>query len=142
MIRFNSLRAAPGAPIDPVIMDFEDYDGARAWFAVIPVHAPRGVALDEEQPVKVRDIPRVATSTRGIKLKQRVTVALLKRGAHAILVLRGQDVEEVLALASLVDADAAIRLHELVRDIEGGNVAEVRLTTTAALGAAIFGVGQ
>lgn len=139
MVRFKALQGAPGAPIDPVIMDFEDYDGARSWFAVIPVRAPRGVVLDEEQPIMVRDVPRVATSTRGIKLKQRTTVALLKRGAHAILLLRGQDVETVLALASLVDADAAIRLHELVRDIEGGNVAEVRLTTTAALGAAIFG---
>lgn len=139
MIRFQSLRAAPGAPIDPVIMDFEDYDNSRCWFAIVPVRAPRGVVLDEERPIMVRDIPRVATSTRGIKLKQRVTVALLKRGAHAILLLRGQDVETVLALASLVDADAAIRLHELVRDIEGGNVAEVRLTTTAAIGAAIFG---
>lgn len=141
MIRFSSLRAAPGAPIDPVIMDYEEY-GARSWFAVIPVRQPARVKLDEEQPVMVRDVPRVATSMRAIKLRPTVTVALLKRGAHAIMVLRGQDVEEVLALASLVDADAAIRLHELVRDIEGGNAAEVRLTTTAALGAAIFGGGR
>lgn len=140
--RWKGIRPNRGAPVAPCIFDFEG-NGAHMWFAVCPVTVPPHTAaqLNDEKPVMVRDVPRVATTTRAVRLKASCTVALLRQGATPILVLRGEDADEILALVSLVDGDAAEKMASMLAGIEGGEVVEVKLTTQAAVGAAIFGGG-
>lgn len=141
--RWKGIRPNRGAPVAPCIFDFEG-NGSRMWFAVCPVTVAPHIAamLDDEKPVMVREVPRVATTTHAVRLKANCTVALLRQGATPILVLRGEDADEILALVSLVDSDAAEKMATMLDGIEGGNAVEVKLTTQAAVGAAIFGGGR
>jgi len=139
--RFHTIKPDRHAPKPPAICDVEDQRTAqRAWFAMLPVRVPAAVAarMSDTIPLIVRDVPRVATTSAGCRLRVSCLVTLLRVDATPCLILKGQDAEELIAVVSLVDADAAIRMAELLRDIEGEAV-ELRLTDRATLAAVIFG---
>ena len=115
--------------------------GVRAWVLFLPVDcapATRDV-LDEDRPIVVTHLPRVALA--GDKMVVPRTVAcLLRVKGTATLILRERDPEVMLALAALIDPDRAVAMYGEYEQRDSFITIEDRpKLTTGQLAACIFG---
>lgn len=122
------------------ILEAERY-GVRAWVLFLPVSCPQGVAdeLDEERPLVVTHLPRVALEGSRMVTPQTVACMLRVKGTPT-LILRDSDPDVLLALAALLDADRAVALYGEYEQRDTFITIEDRpKLTTGQLAACIFG---
>ena len=118
-----------------------DMFGERRWVALLPVAVPRDVAelLDEERPLRVVDLPRIANGL-GVAVRPRTGAALLRAHGCPLLALHDTDPEALLALVALLDGDRAVELLAIYEQQDSFiEVREVVMPPRAMIHTALFG---
>ena len=115
--------------------------GERRWVALLPVAVPRDVAelLDEERPLRVIELPRIANGL-GVAVRPLTRASLLRAHGLPLLALHDTDPEALLSLVALLDDERAVELLAIYEQQDSFiEVREVVVPPRAQLHNAIFG---
>jgi hypothetical protein len=139
--RWGAISRCTAHDAPPATFCEADMFGERRWVALLPVAVPRDVAelLDEERPLRVVDLPRIANGL-GAAVRPLTRASLLRANGLPLLALHDPDPEALLALVALIDGERAVELLAIYEQQDSFiEVREVVMPPRAMIHAALFG---